>query len=295
MCVEFRINERLTQFTFWRPMRAILAVFLAICVISVHAVAQPKAEDLVKVDLISSVKAFEAGKPFDIAVRYRIEKEWHLYWLNPGDSGIPPKLKWTLPAGFSASEPRFPVPRKIGLAGDILNYGYSDELVLFVTITPPSDASGTASLKLLTNYLVCKDICLPGKASADLAVSVGSPEKNDSKSFALWQAKMPVETKGRAMVGVQQNEGKIDSINVRLVVELPQNSKDPEFFPGPSDGYTVKEVKVDDSGEVSLNIVPLNKVSKLDETVWGILAYTDSTGIRRGLELKTHVDVDASK
>jgi len=275
-------------------MRSLLALLSLMLVAGSLAYAQ-SAEDLVKVDLVSSVKSIEGGKPFDVAVRYRIAPEWHLYWINPGDSGIPPKLKWQLPSGFVAGEPRFPVPKKFKSEGDIWNYGYSEELILLVSITPPTTFSGTASLQLDTSYLVCKEACLPGKANVKTELQAGSGEKNDTESFGLWLARLPVTTVTPTTVAAEQNDGKIDQIHVTFVVTLPRNTKDPEFFPGPSDTVSFKDIKVDDSGEIQFSVVPLNKISKLDETVMGILAYTDASNIRRGLELKTHLNVDAGK
>lgn len=273
-------------------MRSILSAIVAVCVMTSVVTAQPKSEDLVKVDLVSSVKTIEAGKPFDVAVRYQIADQWHLYWLNPGDSGLPPKLKWSLPTGFSASEPKFPVPMKFMGDGDIANFGYSQELVLIVTITPTADPSGEVLLKVMTDYLVCKDICLPGKAEAQLELSTGAAAKNDPEQFAIWMAKLPVETKGRAKITVKKNAGQIEFVNVTLNVDLPQGSKEAEFFPGPSDLVSIMQMKVDESGQLDLTLEPLNKVSKLDETLWGVLAYTDRGGVRRGLELKTRISVE---
>jgi thiol:disulfide interchange protein DsbD len=264
-------------------------------IVFLPSVLAQQAEDLVKVDLVASTKAIEGGKPFEVAVRYRLAPEWHLYWINPGDSGIPPTLKWTLPTGFSANPARFPVPRKIPAEGGILSYGYSDEVVLLVEILPPADVTGTVKLGLDTSYLVCKELCLPGKASAKLEIAPGPEQKQEPESFALWHSRIPVETRARTMVGVQQNDGKIEQVNVTFDVTLPQNTKDPEFFPGPSDTVSFKDLKVDDSGEVQFNVVPLNKVSTLDETIMGVLAYTDATGARRGVELKTRLQVDAGK
>lgn len=140
-----------------------LILILVSMIVFLPSVLAQQAEDLVKVDLVASTKAIEGGKPFEVAVRYRLAPEWHLYWINPGDSGIPPTLKWTLPAGFSANLARFPVPRKIPAEGGILSYGYSDEVVLLVEILPPADVTGTVKLGLDTSYLVCKELCLPAR------------------------------------------------------------------------------------------------------------------------------------
>lgn len=276
------------------PMKTLLSIVVMLLLVPCAASAQT-AEELVKVELVSSVKAIEPGKPFDIAVRYKIAPEWHLYWINPGDSGLPPTLKWSLPDGFSAGEARFPVPKRFTSEGDVTSFGYSDELVLLVTVTPPATLPETSKLSLETSFLVCKETCIPGKATTGVVLITAKEAKADPAAFAVWNAKLPVQTHARTTFEVRQNAGQIHEVSMTFEITLPQNTKDPEFFPGPSDTLSIKATKMDDSGEVQLSVVPLNKTSKIDETIMGVLAYTDSAGARRGLELKSRLQVDASK
>lgn len=275
-------------------MKTLLSIVVMLLLVPCAASAQT-AEELVKVELVSSVKAIEPGKPFDIAVRYKIAPEWHLYWINPGDSGLPPTLKWSLPDGFSAGEARFPVPKRFTSEGDVTSFGYSDELVLLVTVTPPATLPETSKLSLETSFLVCKETCIPGKATTGVVLITAKEAKADPAAFAVWNAKLPVQTHARTTFEVRQNAGQIHEVSMTFEITLPQNTKDPEFFPGPSDTLSIKATKMDDSGEVQLSVVPLNKTSKIDETIMGVLAYTDSAGARRGLELKSRLQVDASK
>ena len=50
-----------------------------------------------RVKLVGAVSAIQAGVPFDVAVQFDIDKGWHIYWQNAGESGQPPKIKWNLP------------------------------------------------------------------------------------------------------------------------------------------------------------------------------------------------------
>ena len=45
----------------------------------------------------------EAGKPVWVGLQLAHQPEWHTYWKNSGDSGLPTLLEWTLPAGVTAS------------------------------------------------------------------------------------------------------------------------------------------------------------------------------------------------
>ncbi len=43
------------------------------------------------------------------------QPKWHSYWKNPGDSGLPTRLSWTLPTGVMAGDIAWPKPQKFYL------------------------------------------------------------------------------------------------------------------------------------------------------------------------------------
>src|SRR5271167_1414229 len=67
----------------------------------------------VNVTMVADTSAVEAGKSFRVAIVVTPEAGWHVYWKNPGDAGLPTKVKWTLPEGFAAGPLMYPIPVKI--------------------------------------------------------------------------------------------------------------------------------------------------------------------------------------
>ena len=67
----------------------------------------------VAAQLVSEVQTIQPGKPFTLALRMKMDENWHTYWRNGADSGLPTEIKWTLPEGFSAEEMQWPFPEKI--------------------------------------------------------------------------------------------------------------------------------------------------------------------------------------
>ena len=65
-----------------------------------------------KLDLLAATDAVVPGESLQLGVRFTLKRNWHIYWQNSGDSGMPPRLKWDLPAGFVPGEPAFPVPKR---------------------------------------------------------------------------------------------------------------------------------------------------------------------------------------
>lgn len=113
-------------------------------------------------------EAVRAGEPFWVAVRYEIAPGWHIYWENPGDSGLPTQVSLLLPAGWKASDAHYPGPERFVLPGDVVNYGYERTGALLVEVTPPADAPRRAVVQMSasTSWLQCTaDTCQPAQTA----------------------------------------------------------------------------------------------------------------------------------
>jgi thiol:disulfide interchange protein DsbD len=101
-----------------------------------------------------------------------IEEHWHVYWINAGDSGEPPAIKWTLPEGITAGPMQFPPPTRLPL-GPLMDFGYEDGVAFPVTLTAaPTMKPGKVHLDAHVTWLVCSSVCLPGKAHLGIDVDV---------------------------------------------------------------------------------------------------------------------------
>ncbi len=194
--------------------------------------AQIVRTDYVESELISEVESIKPGEPFWIALRLKMDEEWHTYWLNAGDAGLQTKIKWTLPEGFTASEIHWPYPEKIYLE-DLANFGYEGEVFLLTKITPPDFIEQTEiEIKAKASWLVCKVECLPGDAEylIKLPVSDFTPH-----TVEKWQQAF---SDTRFNLPLKKSDWKIDSFkheeNVKILLTPPQNYPeldDLEFFP----------------------------------------------------------------
>ncbi|UDF02284.1 protein-disulfide reductase DsbD [Asticcacaulis sp. AND118] len=132
---------------------------------------------------------------FWVLFQLDIEKGWHTYWLNPGDSGLAPTLDWTLPDGFTASDIVWQPPERQPF-GPLMNYGYSGASYHLVRITPPEGfQGGRVPLKVAASWLVCADECVPEDAALDLTLPVGDNRRSSRASEIdrlLTRARLPV-------------------------------------------------------------------------------------------------------
>ncbi|MFQ5495045.1 MAG: protein-disulfide reductase DsbD family protein, partial [Phycisphaerae bacterium] len=142
-------------------------------------IGKAKQKPQVRVDLVPAVEAVAAGKPFDVAIRFGLPDGWHMYWQNSGDSGQPPKIAWSLPAGFTAGPIQFPLPRRHVSAGKLVTNILEGNPVLLARITPPAGLTGErVSIGGTVRYLICREFCVRGDAelSCELPVAPAAGE-----------------------------------------------------------------------------------------------------------------------
>ena len=127
-----------------------------------------------QVRLVSDTESVRPGRPLLVGLEFKMQRQWHIYWRNPGDSGEPPQVEWKLPAGFRAGELQWPAPERLG-SGSVIDYGYQESVLLPVAIQTPGTplaAGGSITLSAEVSWLVCRDVCVPGKAVLTLTLPV---------------------------------------------------------------------------------------------------------------------------
>ncbi len=128
--------------------------------------------------LVAEFSSIQPGVPFSVGLYLAMDAGWHSYWINPGDAGMPTSIEWDLPNGFQAGDIQWPHPQKIDVP-PLTSYGYFDELLLPVEITPPSSLVPGSSVTLSgrADWLICTEICLPAwtDLTLELPVRSGAP------------------------------------------------------------------------------------------------------------------------
>ncbi len=131
------------------------------------------------------------GKPLWLGLQIEHQPDWHTYWKNPGDSGLPTTLRWQLPAGVTAGEIAWPTPKRLPV-GPLMNYGYDGRLLLPVPLTVSAAFTGNSlEVKTSAQWLVCKDICIPQQGEFTLSVPVQAATALHAGAFAAALAAQP--------------------------------------------------------------------------------------------------------
>ena len=108
-----------------RSSANILLSLLSSAVLLVHAGAQmqmvgdggpgPVKATHLTAELTSLSPSIAPGGTVTAGLVLTLEEKWHVYWLNAGDSGEPPRIAWNLPHGITAGAMQFPIPTRLPL------------------------------------------------------------------------------------------------------------------------------------------------------------------------------------
>ena len=167
--------------------------------LGVATAAQPTRIPHGTLELLADTSTISAGHEFTVGLQFKMDRGWHIYWVNPGDSGEPPRATWQLPKGLTAGDILWPAPRKMG-ASTIVNYVYDGDVLLMAPIRAGVNYSVSAGDKIeaTVKFLICSEqMCMPGKAQLSLTLPVKSPASPDSgmaAKFAAARERLPKPT-----------------------------------------------------------------------------------------------------
>jgi len=168
---------------------------------------------------------------------FKLEPGWHIYWENPGDSGEPPHIHWTLPKGISAAPMQFPAPKRLPL-GPLMDFGYENEVLFPFSFQVAGNVKpGPAVLHAKVDWLVCREVCIPGKAdleenvqllrAAPKAAAVSRPDQ------ALWDRL--INALPQPLPSTDKAVFQPTSAGFRLAIDTGQRETQAAFFPEDED------------------------------------------------------------
>ncbi len=207
----------------------LLSVFVAPLVLASPALAQSPPARHTKASLLSEADAVRPGQPLTVGIRLQMEKGWHTYWRNPGDSGLPTRARWELPAGFAAGEIQWPYPSRF-TSGPLVNYGYEGEVLLPVEIqVPASVPESPARIAARVDWLECQEACLPGRADLSLTLPVRATSAPTPQAAAFADVRRRLPRKDPAWSFSASSTAR----SLSLVVRPPRGTelREAYFFP----------------------------------------------------------------
>lgn len=277
------------QALYLRCLRLLAGLLLAIALPVLPAAAQPTASsDHATGTLLSERSAATPGDTFIGALKLDLADGWHVYWKNPGDSGLPPTAVWKNSPGVTAGEFRFPPPHAIPLE-PLMNYGYEGEVVLPFEIKVAADAKvgDTLTIGALFDYLICADVCIPEMVTLSISLPVAAAPATDADASAIIAATLahlPANLTGRAAI---ERTGDVFRVGVAdpAVAAALVDAADVRFFPnGPEILHPpIQPAKFGPEG-VSLEL-QASAFASPTSVIAGLLVVEGKDGVLKGWEI----------
>ncbi len=207
--------------------------------------------------LVSDVDAIAPGGTFRLGVDFTIAPDWHMYWIYPGDVGLPTELRMEGPDGVAFGEVRWPAPQRLVSKNGLVSYGYANEVLAFSEVRVPDSAleGERVTVTAHAKWLVCAENCIPGEAALTLTLPVQGVARASeaAKRIDAAAATVPVPVPPGVRVqsalsrtGVAPGEPfeavfVIDSVDGRPLTDV-------ELYPAPADGLDTTAVQTETAG-----------------------------------------------
>jgi thiol:disulfide interchange protein/DsbC/DsbD-like thiol-disulfide interchange protein len=169
-----------------------------------------------KVDLVNLTPDIRPGEKALIAMRFRCDPHFHIYWKNPGDAGQSPTVEWQEKSGTSVGSFVWPGPKMLDQSG-VYNFVYEDETLLLMEVAVPAGAKGKLTFKGKAEWLECDDSgCWPHDKQVELTVQVGAGNVAYKYDQKLYPALRP------RLTTTATSDGKTLTVAIPAGEKLPQ-------------------------------------------------------------------------
>jgi thiol:disulfide interchange protein DsbD len=241
---------------------------------------QPRGDELVRLTLLADVTRVAPGQEVTLGARLDIQPGWHVYWVNPGESGLATEAAFTAPSGFRVGAARFPGPARFESPGDITSYGYEElAMVSAVVAAPDSLAGPTVQFSVQASWLACRDICVPGRAVAQIDLDAVRPGEPSQPAHAeLFSRHRDALPRPLAELGAAAPTWRRDQQQVSIAIDV-RGAERLEYFPASGEdlGLTGQaSVPAPGGWRVELSYKPTVRPVRLK----GVLAVTRAGGVR---------------
>jgi len=160
-------------------------------------------KSLAEARLVANSFSSEKDSIISLGVLINLQDDWHIYWRNPGDSGLPTDIEIILPNGITVSEIKFPIP-KIFASEEIVNYGYGHQVLFLFDVNVPENYSlEEINISAKINSLICKEMCKAFDTTVTITLDLSKDfiaEGTISGIFKSTENLLPMQNKNLSII-----------------------------------------------------------------------------------------------
>ncbi|MFA5878957.1 MAG: thioredoxin family protein [Candidatus Margulisiibacteriota bacterium] len=206
---------------------------LILLVISIFLITQTTIFAAVKINLISDVKTIKPGYPFWLGIQIDVPRGEHLYWINPGKSGLASEIIWQAPKSILIEETLWPYP-KLFYVSNIFNYGYSNLIILLAKVNPSEFLflNEKITIPVTLKYLECKKFCEPKIVTASITLPVANEIINNQSNQSLFGSayqKLPKKNNNWEIFAIRKKKYHL-KFQIKLDHSQKRKMSDMHFF-----------------------------------------------------------------
>jgi thiol:disulfide interchange protein DsbD len=189
-----------------KRMTVLIAFALAACLAAPAGAAEaPSAASPVRVELLADVASVAPGAAFHLAVRFKLAPEWHIYWLNPSESGVgqPTRIDLAGPL-VKIGAWHYPPPLIFGAGTPDFAYVYEKETTLWAeaAAAPDAPAGGEVIVSGKVAWLACLSKCIVGGQEISLKLPVAATAAPGPNAAAVNAARAATPVPASAVPGL---------------------------------------------------------------------------------------------
>ncbi len=271
-----------------------IILFLFLCMPSTSKADVPQL-NTVKAELLANVANVKPGDIFTIGVLFKIKPGWHIYWKNPGDSGLPTSINFALAHGFGVSKLQWPVPARFYRPGGIIDYGYAESVLLSAKVKTPTGISlgSLVPIQAKISWLSCERVCIPGQANLDIKLPIAElTTPVNSELFAKWEKRLPTDSDTTSNPFAVKITGSIGAQNTSslftVLLDWEFLPTDVEWFPVTDGVLDIVNMSYKTEGKkthITFSAIVYSGQALTSDVLETLVAYTDAYGERKGVNL----------
>lgn len=269
-----------------------LKSILLTCIVLLMFSMAAHSENNVSTKLVSNVETAEPGVTIQVGVLFDLPPRSHIYWRNPGESGLATGVEWSVGDALEVGDLQWPVPKQFEIEGlDESYFGYTDQVLLFSRIAIPKSMSDgdTLTIRAKVHWLLCLDdgVCIPEDAELSLEIPVHAQSRVawDSSLFlrqrTVWK---PMDIPGRFVkVTWKKDSPELIEITPAGGLSFANSTESPRFFPG-TGGPWIAEISAE-----KITFRPKYKGEDVSEGILSLSVEEKSSGKRSLYNLRVSV------